>query len=180
MDVVVELKPFGQFWQLTRNGTVLVCSVERRGAINAAAALLRPELTDPETLTHIKFIGLEVSDLVAPESDPNWKRKGPPVELELFEKAEAYLRTELILADEVALLGEYRIALDAQDFDKALDCLMQLGEWQRCSNPFWRVLEQLAFAVWPTQHMVDRRAKGQRETKIAAIKQRARGRWQPD
>jgi len=109
--------------------------------------------------------------------DPNWKRKkGPRIEVELFEQAEAYLQSELVPADEEALFGEYSTALQEDDFEGALECLVQLGERQGCTNPFWQVLERLAEAVWPTQWMVDRRAKGQREAKIALIKQRARGR----
>lgn len=181
MEAVVELKPFGEFWQVTHNSSVLACAVTRQAVMNAAAALLRQQLKDPGTVAGLKFVGLELADLLgALPMDPNRTRKGPPIEVELFEQAEAYLQTELAPADETELVAEYRTALQGADFDQALDCLVQLGERQSCSNPFWKVLERLADAVWPTQWMVDRRAKGQREAKIAAIKQRARGRAEPD
>jgi hypothetical protein len=180
VEAVIELKPFGEFWQVTHNGSVLVCAVARQGAINAAAALLRQQLKDPAVVAGLQFVGVELAELLsAPPMDPNWKRKGPRIEVELFEQAEAYLQTELVSADEAELVGEYRAALQGEDFDQALECLVQLGERQCCTNPFWRVLERLTEAVWPTQWMVGRRAKGQREAKIAAIKQRARGRAEP-
>ena len=177
MDSVVELKPFGGFWQVTHNDRVIAYAVNRRAAVNVTAALLRRQLKDPRTTAELTFVGLELAELLeAPSMDPNWKRKGPRIEIELFEQAEAYLRTELIPADEAALLGKLRTALQAERFGEALDCLVQLGEFQGCTNPYWRVLERLAEAVWPTQWMVDRRAKGQVESKVAAIKRRARGR----
>lgn len=124
----------------------------------------------------MSFVGLEITDLIAAEPmSPNWKRKGPSIEVELFEQAEMYLQTELVPDSEVALINGYRAALGAEDFDEALECLVQLGERQECSNPFWRLLERIAEAVWPTQWMVDRRAKGQREARIACILRRARG-----
>jgi len=180
MAAVIELKPLGEFWQVTHDGSVLACAVTRQGAINAAAALLRRQLKDPAAVAGLRFVGLELAELLAaPPMDPNWKRKGPRIEVELFEQAEVYLQTELIPADEAELVGEYRAALQDGDFGQALECLLQLGERQGCTNPYWRVLERLAEPVWPTRWMVDRRAKGQREAKIAVIKQRARGQAEP-
>lgn len=178
MEAVIELKPFGKFWQVTHDGNVIACAVTRQAAINATAGLLRRQLKDPAALAVLSFVGLEVAELLAaPPMDPNnWKRKGPRIEVELFEQAEGYLQAELVPADEAELIGEFRTALQGDDFCQALECLLLLGERQGCSNQFWQVLERLAEAVWPTQWMVDRRAKGQREAKIAAIKHRARGR----
>jgi hypothetical protein len=112
-------------------------------------------------------------ELTVPD-DPNRKRKGPPIEVELFEQAAAYLQTEWIPPEESELLSECRAALTGSDFDLALECLIQLGERQECSTSYWRVLERLAVGVWPTRWMVDRRAKGQRETRIESIRRRAR------
>ena len=181
MGTLIELKPFGEFWQVTYDGSVIACAVTRTGAVSAAAALLCRQLKDPAAVTGYSFVGLELTELLAaPPMDPNWKRKGPRIEVELFGQAEAYLQTDLVPTGEVQLLGEYRTALEGEDFVQALERLVQLGESQDCTNPFWRVLERLAEAVWPTQYMVDRRAKGQREAKIAAIKARARGQAEPD
>lgn len=177
VDAVIELKPLGEFWQVTHIGNVLICAASREGAISAAARLLRQRLNDPAALAGLQFVGLDPAELLATQPmDRDWKRKGPQIEVELFEQAEAYLQTEMIPAEEGKLVDEFRAALQDRNFDQALECLVQLGERQACTNPFWRVLERLVGAVWPTQWMVDRRAKGQREAKIAAIKQRARGR----
>jgi len=176
-SVVVELKPLGQFWQVTRNGTVLACAIDRRGAINVAARLLRPETRNPESLRVMCFVGLELAELERAESvDPNWRHKGPRIELDLFEAAERYLQVELVPADEIGLIAEYRQALTEDHWDTALECLVQLGERQQCSNPFWKLVERLADALWQTAWMVDRRERGQGEAKVAAIKQRAKGR----
>lgn len=181
METVIELKPFGEFWQVTHDGNVIVCAVTRQAAINATAGLFRRQLKVPAALAGLSFIGLEAAELLAvPPMDPNWKRKEPLIEVELFDQAEGYLQTELVPEDEVRLLGEYRSALAREDFGLALERLAQLGESQDCTNPFWRMLERLVEAVWPTKYMVDRRAKGQRETKITAIKARARGWAEPD
>jgi hypothetical protein len=181
MEAVIELKLFGEFWQVTHNGSVLTCAITRQGAINAASGLLRQQLEDPGAVAGLTFCGLELAELLAaPPMDPNWKRKGSRIEVELFEQAEAYLQTELASADEARFVSDYRTALQGEDFDQALECLVQMGERQSCTNPFWQVLERLADAVWPTQWMADRRAKGQREAKIASIKQRARGWAEPD
>jgi hypothetical protein len=75
MESVIELKPFGEFWQVTNNGSVLVCAVARQGAINAAA-LLRHQLNDPVIVDTLKFVGLELAELFAVPR-PNWKQKGP-------------------------------------------------------------------------------------------------------
>jgi hypothetical protein len=173
--IIIELKPFGQFWQVTRNGDILVCAVDRNGAINTAARLLCPEIRNLDS-KHFTLIGLEFSELQQAKSlDPNWKRKGPRIEVELFDQAEVYLQVELLPPEEAALIEAYRAALAEDDFNTALKCLVQLGERQDCSNPFWKVLERLTGPIWPTQWMVDRREKGRREAKIAAIKRRARG-----
>jgi hypothetical protein len=107
--------------------------------------------------------------------DPNWKRKGPPIEMEVFGQAEAFLQTELVPPEEAELLEKYRVARRGWQFGEALECLVQLGERQACSNPYWRVLERLTTGVWHTQWMVDRREKGRIESRIAYIKRRARG-----
>lgn len=181
MDTLIELMPFGEFWQVKQNGSVLACAVTRQGAINAVAALLRRQLKDPAAVAALKFVGFELAEvLLAAPMDPNWKRKGLRIEVELFDQAEAFLQTEMVLPVEEALVAEYRAMMADDDFEHALDCLVQLGERQGCSNLFWQVLERLAEAIWPTQWMVDRRAKGQREEKIATIKQRARGLAEPD
>lgn len=181
MEAVVELKPVGECWQVTHDGNVIADAVTRQAAINATAGLLRRNLKDPAKLAALNFVGLDVAELLAARPvDPNWKRKGPRIEVELFERSEAYLQTELVSAEEMELIGEYRVALQAEQFAQALECLVRLGERQGCTNPFWRVLEGLVDAVWPTEYIVNRRAKGQREAKIADIKARARGRAEPD
>jgi hypothetical protein len=180
MGTVIELKPLGDFWQVTLDGSVIACAITRQGAINAAAAHLHWQLKDPAAVVNLSLIGLQLAELLAtPPKDRRWKRKGPRIEVELFGQAEAYLQSELVPADEAQLAGQYRAALQEEDFGLALECLVELGERQGCTNLFWKVLEQLAGAVWPTQWMVDRRAKGQREAQIAAIRQRARGLAEP-
>lgn len=106
---------------------------------------------------------------------PGPRLKGPRVEIELFEYAEAYLQTELVPGDQAALLEEYHASLLHYRFGQALDLLVQLGEQQQCTIPFWRVLAKLTKSVWPTEWIVDRREKGKLETRIARIKRRARG-----
>jgi hypothetical protein len=44
----------------------------------------------------------------------NRKRKGPPIEAELFGQAEAYLQTEFVPLEEAELLAEYRAAVADQ------------------------------------------------------------------
>src|SRR5947207_2399551 len=116
MGAVIELKPLGEFWQVTHDGSVLACAVERQGAINATAALLRRQLKDPAAVAGLHLVGLELAELLAaPPMDPNWKRKGPRIEVDLFEQAEAYLQTELVSAEEAELVGEYRAAVADED-----------------------------------------------------------------
>jgi hypothetical protein len=171
---VIELKQLGVFWQITHNEQVIAFEATRQSAIDAAGWSLRHQLNDPTV--DFSFIGLELAELLAASKrSPYRKQKGPRVEVELVYQAESHLQTELVSADESELIGEYRAALRQEDFAQALECLVQLGELQDCSNPFWQILERLIEAVWPTQWMVDSRAKGLRETKIAAVRSRARG-----
>jgi len=174
--VVIEVRQSGELWLTTSDGGVLVYSCNRNAAIIAAAAVLRRQLRDPVEVARLTFVGLELDELLAaPSMSPNWKRKGSPIDVELFEQAETFLQTELIPSEEADLLAEYRASLTAWKFSQALECLAELGERQACSNPFWRVLEQLTVPIWPTKWMTDRRAKGQRETRIADIQRRAKG-----
>jgi hypothetical protein len=176
MAAVIELKPLGEFWQVLYAGHVIACAVAREGAVSAAAGLLRRQLQDPAARAELTCVGLELAELLAaPPMEPNWKRKGPPIPIEFFARAELYLQTELVPDDEAELIDAYRAALQAEDYSRALEQLVQLGERQDCTNPFWQALAGLIDAVWPTQWMVERRAKGQREAKIATIRQRARG-----
>lgn len=172
--MIIELQMTDGAWQVLYQGQVIACALSRQGAINATAGLLRRQLLDPIARQSLQFVGLELEELLsAPPMDPNWRRKGLPIDRKLYEQAEAYLQTELVSAEEAALIDEYRGALEARNFGRALECLVELGEWQECTNPFWQLLEQLAPAVWPTQYLVDRRLKGRREAWIAAIRQRA-------
>ena len=172
--IVIELRSAGEMWQALYQGQVIACALSRQEAINATAGLLRRQLLDPVTRQSLQFVGLDLVELLsAPPKDPSGRRKGLPIDLKLYEQAEAYLQTELVSAEEAALIDEYRRALEARNFGRALECLVELGEWQECTNPFWQLLERLAPAVWPTQNLVDRRLKGQREAWIAAIRQRA-------
>src|SRR5947209_18593854 len=94
VTAVVEVQPTGEFWQGGYNGRVLVRATERRGAINAAAALLRRQLKDPAAVAAMTFAGVELHELLAaPALDPNWKRKGPPVAVERFAQAGAFVQT---------------------------------------------------------------------------------------
>lgn len=180
MAAVIKLKPLGEFWQVLYDGRVIACAIAREGAVSAAAGLLRRQVQDPVARGELTCVGLELAELLAaPPMKPNWKRKGPPIPIELFDRAESYLQTELVLGDEAELVRSYREALQTEDYSRALECLVQLGERQDCTNPFWQALEGLTDAVWPTKWMVDRRAKGQREAQIAVIRQRARG-GEPD
>jgi hypothetical protein len=178
VGAVIELKRSGEMWQVTYDASVIACALSRESAIKATAALLRGQLNDPATVEALTFVGVELTELLnAPPMI--WKSKAPQVDVDLFGQAEAYLQMELIPTDQAQLVTDYQAALQDEDFDRALECLVEMGEQQNCSNPFWGILERLAEVVWPTQWMVDRRAKGQVEARIAAIRQRARGRDAP-
>ncbi|HEX4607061.1 MAG TPA: hypothetical protein VH092_02560 [Urbifossiella sp.] len=56
--------PLGQFWQLTHDGSVIVCAVTRQGAIDSAAVLLNRQLADPDAVAGMRFVGLAPSELL--------------------------------------------------------------------------------------------------------------------
>jgi hypothetical protein len=138
MEGVIELKEVRDYWRVTHNGRVLVSSIGREMAICAAAAHLRPQSEDPAAVAGLQFVGVELAELLRarPLVDPNWRRKGPRIQVELFAQVEAHLRTEPVPADDAALFGEYRAAVLGWNFGQALDYLMQLGERQGCTPPF--------------------------------------------
>jgi hypothetical protein len=74
-EAVVELRQDGRTWRLTLNGTVLAYAVDRAGAINAAAGLLRRQLADPDAVAGMRFVGLAPSELQPPK--PVEPRPGP-------------------------------------------------------------------------------------------------------
>jgi hypothetical protein len=63
-QIVVELQRDGRMWRLTLNGSVLACALDRAGAINAAASLLRQQLADPGAAAGMQFVGLTPSELM--------------------------------------------------------------------------------------------------------------------
>lgn len=74
-QAVVELQQVGRVWQLTLNGAVLACAVDRAGAINTAAGLLRRQLADSAAVAGMRFSGLTPSELLPavpaePPADP--------------------------------------------------------------------------------------------------------------
>lgn len=64
MGAVIELKPLGQFWQVTHDGSVIACAVTRQGAIDAAAGLLRRHLADPVAVAGMQFVGITPPELL--------------------------------------------------------------------------------------------------------------------
>ena len=176
-EAVIEVKPVLEMWQVTYNGSLTACTATRWSAVNSVARLLRQQLRQPDGAAGLTFVGLELSEVLAsPVMNPNRRRKGPRIELELFERAEAYLQMEIVSPEETDLIEGYRSAFANERWGEALNHLVELGELQGCTNPFWKALEPLAEAVWSTKFSVDRRAKGQREGKVEMIKKRARGR----
>jgi hypothetical protein len=74
VGAVIELKPLGQFWQVTRDGNVIACAVTRQGAIDAAATLLHSQLADPVVLAGMQFVGLTTRELLpAKPAEPSPK-----------------------------------------------------------------------------------------------------------
>jgi len=174
--IVVELRQRERLWEVTRNGSPLAYALDRRVVLRFAARLLRAELQDAGVRLAMSFVGLEPAELdQAQVLDLPWRRKGPEVEVGLFAQAETYLELDLVPDEEAALAAEYRRAMASEDWDAALDAVAELGDRQGCTNPFWRVVERLAEAVWPTEWITDRRERGRVEAKLAEVRRRAAG-----
>ena len=102
-------------------------------------------------------------------------KRPPPIDWEPYHRAETYLQTELVSAEEAELLARYRAAVDGRRVGEALACLVELGDRQGCTNPYWQALERIAVPPRPRLKNPDRRAQGRLDALIEYIQRRARG-----
>ena len=96
----------------------------------------------------------------------------PSIDWEPYIQAEAYLQTELIPLEEAELLAKYRAAVTGRRFGEAVGCLVELGDRQGCSNPYWQALEKVPY---PPLRSHDRRVQGQLDALKDYIRRRAKG-----
>jgi hypothetical protein len=63
---ILMVQKFGTMWQVTLDGTTVVCALDRAQAIASAGHMLRLQLTDSEFLANLELSGLELHELFPP------------------------------------------------------------------------------------------------------------------
>ncbi len=97
-QIVVELKQIGEMWQVTVDENVIVCAINRNGAIHSAGSLLRSQLMTPESVAQMTFVGLELEEIQPPQPGA---QNAPPLPSKIdFEHAKQLVTNKWLPLDE--------------------------------------------------------------------------------